>query len=506
MNKSILRGYPQLRMLFYLISCGLFLIISFKVNAQNSDFTENLLIAQQRIYHLKLKEAEQLIRIELKNHPDHVSSYYLQELSAFLQAFISETSGDIDECERKRILAAKQIERLPENDIYRDFFLSELSLHKGLLHLKSANYSTAALAFKEAYQKAASATTKHPDFLPAYKSMALLESVASNLSPGFQWVIRLAGVKTDYAKSLGKTLDFIQQAQSGEKEWMRRETAWMTGYIYWHIDRKESAWQMIQNHTSDYGSNPLSRYFLSVFAHKKSLNEYCLKLLNGYAPAKDEVKIPFLYYLKGISQLQKLDSNCIQTFENFRSMHKGIHYVKSSYLRSAWAHVIFGNPRTYLTLIVKVKSSGNNVTEEDKQAMTEASRNVIPNAILLKSRLLFDGGYIKQALAIIRPVKASDFKTTLEKTEYCYRKGRIYQALKQYKLAIAFYDAAISTGAALNTYYASYACLFLAEIYEKQGDLNSARMYYKKATGFENNSEYVQSIEHKAAAGLRRLK
>jgi tetratricopeptide (TPR) repeat protein len=183
-----------------------------------------------------------------------------------------------------------------------------------------------------------------------------------------------------------------------------------------------------------------------------------------------------------------------------------MHYIKACHLKMAWGHLIFGRLSQFHHSMSMVKSQGQSITEEDKQALIEARRKTIPHPKLLIARLLFDGGYNRLALQYIQPLKASDFHSALEKTEYCYRKGRIYQSLNQNTLAIAFYEAAISTGKILEVYYASYACIYIAEINEDQGNRTLALKYYKLATSFKNNSEYVQSIEQKAASGIRRLK
>lgn len=503
MKRSILWGFPRKRMLFYFWIGLLCSLPSFGVT---SKFNSNLLLAQDQLYRLKFKEANTLLSSEIKHHPENVSAYYLQETLSFIRAFISETDADYSLHDKAMNLAWPHIEKLGQQDIYRHFFLSEMGLHKGLLQLKSGNYTSAALEFKEAYKQAGVSTRLHPDFLPAYKNLAILEAASANLSPSYKWLLQMAGINTNYQKSLNISLDFIQNNKKNELEWMRKETAYLTAYILWHIREEAQAWKIIQQHTSDYKQNPLALYFYTVFAHKKRLNDDCLLKLESYTPAKSSYKIPYLFYLKGLCQLQKLDTGCLQSFHYFRSIHRGKHYIKASHLKTAWAYLVFGKKHAYSREIENVKTSGIAISEEDKQALTEANRTMIPNVILLKSRLLFDGGYLQPSLNLILPYKASDFKTVMEQTEYCYRKGRIYHSLQQTELAIAFYEAAISTGKNVNAYYAAYACLYLAEVYASTGNSKNALEYYKKATTFSRNTEYVKSIEHKASIGIRKLK
>ena len=47
----------------------------------------------------------------------------------------------------------------------------------------------------------------------------------------------------------------------------------------------------------------------------------------------------------------------------------------------------------------KVKENGNIYLDEDKQAQEQAENRVISHPILLRSRLLYDGGYYQKALS-----------------------------------------------------------------------------------------------------------
>ena len=69
---------------------------------------------------------------------------------------------------------------------------------------------------------------------------------------------------------------------------------------------------------------------------------------------------------------------------------------------------------------------GGTDTDADKQALKDAKTGVWPNPLLLKARLLTDGGYTKEALAILQGKQAL-FTSPLDKLEYVYRIGRIYE-------------------------------------------------------------------------------
>jgi len=60
-------------------------------------------------------------------------------------------------------------------------------------------------------------------------------------------------------------------------------------------------------------------------------------------------------------------------------------------------------------------------------------------------------------------------------------------------------------GKDLPQYYASYAALYLAELYERNGETADAVKYFKLSMHFDANKEYKKSIEHRAKNGLERI-
>jgi hypothetical protein len=79
---------------------------------------------------------------------------------------------------------------------------------------------------------------------------------------------------------------------------------------------------------------------------------------------------------------------------------------------------------------------GNSETEADKKALKDAKSGQWPNVLLLKSRLLNDGGYHKEALDILLGKTTNDFSQTADKAAFAYRLARIYDDMGYEKEAI----------------------------------------------------------------------
>jgi tetratricopeptide (TPR) repeat protein len=168
----------------------------------------------------------------------------------------------------------------------------------------------------------------------------------------------------------------------------------------------------------------------------------------------------------------------------------------------SWHYLIQGNEAQYHFYKNLIKLKGKAINEDDKLAELYTNKPM-PHVDLLKTRMLYDGGYIEKAYAIIKPLRSKDFGNSFQKAEYAYRKARIHEAMNQIDLAIKFYEFASIYGEDSPEYYASYACLYLGDHSLKQGDSITAREWYKQALSYEKNLEYKSSIEQWAKRGLK---
>ena len=144
-------------------------------------------------------------------------------------------------------------------------------------------------------------------------------------------------------------------------------------------------------------------------------------------------------------------------------------------------------------------------TDADKKAQKDAKTNFWPNPLLLKSRLLNDGGFHKEALSILYGKSIEQFNTEEDRLEFSYRVARIYDDLGRKDEAIKYYQTAIVLGEHRKEYYAARAALQIAQIYEERGQKALAISYYQKCLGMDDH-EYKDSIDQRAKSGISRCK
>jgi tetratricopeptide (TPR) repeat protein len=150
-------------------------------------------------------------------------------------------------------------------------------------------------------------------------------------------------------------------------------------------------------------------------------------------------------------------------------------------------------------------NEGNLVNEEDQSAQYEAENIGFVNTYLLRSRLLFDGGYYNNALSEITARKIEDFPKYNDQLEVTYRLGRIMQMNGKIEKAISYFKTTIKNGTSSESYFAANSALMIGIIYEERDQNQKAIAYFKKCLSMDYK-QYKNSIDQKAKAGLDRIK
>jgi tetratricopeptide (TPR) repeat protein len=171
----------------------------------------------------------------------------------------------------------------------------------------------------------------------------------------------------------------------------------------------------------------------------------------------------------------------------------------------SWAYYLQGNKteaEKYRLLTVK---NGNTDSDADKKAYRDARKSLWPNPVLLKARILNDGGYQKEALAILKGKTVDSFPKPEEALEYAYRMARIYDDMGKDDEAIDYYQATIKAGKDRQEYYAARAAVQIGYIYEMRGQKAKAIAFYQQCLDMGDH-EYKDSLDQRAKSGIARCK
>jgi tetratricopeptide (TPR) repeat protein len=229
-------------------------------------------------------------------------------------------------------------------------------------------------------------------------------------------------------------------------------------------------------------------------------------VINNRNKSADYLQIPAWDFELAYANLNHLElPGAIAGFERFTKTFKGNFYLKDAYQKLSWAYYLQGNIAAAEAARKNVLSRGNTDSDADKKANKDAKTGVWSNPILLKARLLNDGGYHKEAYAMLEGKKSTDFKTAEEQLEFIYRVARVYDDLGYDAKAIDAYEDVIRVGIDRKEYFASRAALQIAYIYEKQGKKAEAIKFYERCIAMDDH-EYKDSIDQRAKSGIARCK
>jgi tetratricopeptide (TPR) repeat protein len=251
--------------------------------------------------------------------------------------------------------------------------------------------------------------------------------------------------------------------------------------------------------------NLLLSYLAIDILIRTGQNEKALREFDRIADRKDFLPFYYLDYLHAECLLHKLETKqAWGKYTLFLENFSGKNYLKDALRKKAWIYLLDGDTLDYRRTMGKIRLTGNDDVDVDKQAEREAAeRPFIPSTDLLKAGLLFDGGYYLAADSVLNSI---DFHalTAGQKLEFFYRKARIADESKRTEDAKAAYLQTIEKGKDSPKYFAGNAALKLAAIYESEGDLAQAAYYYRACLEMDFD-EYEASIHSKAKAGLKRV-
>ncbi|MGK0391619.1 MAG: tetratricopeptide (TPR) repeat protein, partial [Maribacter sp.] len=255
----------------------------------------------------------------------------------------------------------------------------------------------------------------------------------------------------------------------------------------------------------DASKNPLISFAQASVAQHTGRNDEAIRILENKPTGSQYHPFHFMDYMLGLSKLYRQDRDAGFYLNKYVMNFNGRNYIKECYQRIAWFELLKGNHTGYKKNMTKVLTKGKTDIDGDKNALKEAKSSIMPNANLLKARLLFDGGLLIKANQVLSPLSDNSFNTPAEKLEFQYRKGRILQELKKHEQAITAYNTTIGIGEDSGYYFACRAALEAGTIKENLREYSAARIYYNKCLDMSPD-QYKTGLHSKAKAGLNRIR
>ena len=471
----------------------------------NFDFNPNCFRAYELIFELKLNPARQLIAQEKKIHPQNSIVPLLENYVDYFYLITTENKQDFERLKEEKSRRLDLIADDQSASPYALYAQAEINLQWALLRSRYGEFFAAAREIKRANSLLQENTKKYPGFHLNNKGLGLINVFLGNLPEGIlKTTLSTFGIKGNVDKGIAMLDNLAQNLPKSGLRPFYDEVVFYYAFVLSDVVHAEDAYAKTMKYTAGISDSSLLKSYLQAYVCSRNAHTSEAITILADRPAGDDYQpFPYLELLMGTSKLNRLDYSAAANIRKFLQLNKGANYIKDANLHLSWIALLNGDTGLYNSYRNKVLHTGYTYGEKDKQALNEASAPV-PDKILLKARLLFDGGYYNKAFNLMAEQKTGNLKELKDRVEFYYRSGRICDALDKDDLALQHYQNAIVTGKSLKYYYAATSALNMGKIYARNNNPAKARAYFTIALDMKNH-EYENSIETQAKEGLRKL-
>lgn len=428
--------------------------------------------------------------------PENLLIYHFLNYFDFITLL---TNDNLEGADAFNELVDERLDRIksgPRDSPYYYFSQAELYVQRSIIKSKKEQFVRAGWDINKAHKLLRTCQEQFPDFKLASKSLSVIHTIAGSVKGFKRTMMQLL---TSLDGTIPEGLEEIEHLYAWNLD---HPTLWsdeiivIRAMIAGHIEQDWDEAFTVMNHLSiQKRHTPLGLYLLSWTAAKAGKNETVLQLLSS-EEGLNQV-LPVFDYLYGKALLQAMDVKAKDFLLTFIEKHPEGEYARAACLRMAWYSLIFeNNIRDYHNWMDRILKFGSTRNIQDRQALEAAESGIIPNAHLLKSRILFDGGYYEEALGACHHVNKSELSQD-ERIELVYRRARIHQELKEFDTAKLFFREVISREDAQRTYYACNAALQMAQIFYNEGAYQQAQHYANLSLSM-NPKEQKKSLHSEA--------
>lgn len=472
--------------------------------AQRFDWTSQAVDTYDRILDLHFNEADSLLRSMASIGPDNLCVPYLEDLRDFLLIVVTEDRLEFDKRSKAKDARISAFNKAAHNDPFRNLALGEIQLHWAFADLRFGNYLSGAMGIRRAFGLLEDNMLRFPHFIHTYKGMGLLHTLVGTVPDNYRWAARIMGVDGTISQGI-EEMERIIKGHSGRPEFhsVQKETLFLFTFLQLNLVNDPAALGELLSRLTPH-SGPLMDFAKARVMQKTGHTDAAIDLLTA-SLLKRPKAFPYLHYLLGDMRLSRLDKGADRHFQNYLRIFKGNSYVSAAHGKLGWhALVVDKDIEGYKKHMQAAKQSDNGSTDEDKAVRKEASAGRLPVSALLRARLLFDGGFYQRALQEINSASDSSLLSPEDHLERDYRLGRIHHTMGNHDEAIRMYRTTMRNGFESQRYFAANAALQLGILFEEQGNKENARKAFEACPSFKN-TEYRDSINQKAKAGLNRL-
>jgi tetratricopeptide (TPR) repeat protein len=470
------------------------------------EFNSTCQQAYQEITKLKIASGLALVEKAREQNPENLIPELLESYADFYILFLNEDPKEYQIRYPKFLERINLLETGPKSSPFYYYCLSMVRVHKAASAIKFGKMWDAGWDFRRAYQLIKDNKKQFPTFSPNDLVYGSLQAVVGTIPKGYKWIASLFGMKGSLTDGMKTVRGFINSNDPWAKIFFN-EAAFMYPYLMFYIEnKKDEALLFVQQRKLDIINNHLHTYMAANLGINNKQSEYSKNVILNRNKSDEYLKTAIWDFELGFTKLYHLEVMEAEKYlESFLNNFKGKFYVKDAYQKLSWCYYLQGNQAKADEARNNILKKGSTDSDADKQALKDAKSGKWPNTLLLRARLLSDGGYNSDAAGLLQGKTEDDFTKEEEKLEFAYRVARIYDDLDRSDDAIRNYLITIRIGENRKEYFAARAALQIGQIYEKRGQKALAIAYYQKCIDMDDH-EYKNSLDQRAKSGIARCK
>ena len=482
-------------------------LLVFHIQFAAVDLSENCFKAYNSLFQYELDDAQKYLNQEKQINPENCYIYFLENLANVTISVVDGSEEAYDAYIRRfkdRIAYIKDYEST-DNKFYR-VFLAEMYLQTTIICGQHSDFINAGYYFYKSYVLAENNIKEYPDFIFNKKIKGIHELMMSLIPPEYEPFFSFFGFSGDYQTGFEYINDYYEFGKRESK--FEVEAALFKFLAVTQFGKDEFApFRFIVDH-GYHQTDTLTLNLAYILALKQTgRTDKALEVMrnkNVYYPAVD---IPQLDYLQGSLLFCKLENDKAYFYlSRFLENYQSDHFVKHTYKKIAWYHYFNEDMIEYRQAIDMIHEKGKDLIEHDRLAVLEMPEPVELNPVLIKARLLYDGGYYNQALdTLIQRIGQVEDLQKRFRVEYYYRLARIYQRLDKINASKFNYEKVLGFSETFKQYFIPFSAYQLGLIAESRDDLQKAYDYFDQCLRL-NQRGYKVSIERKAKIARRRVR
>ena len=438
------------------------------------DFNQQMRQAHEHAIRLRFKDCKLILQSEKSRNPYNLMPYYLDDVVDFFHVFTTENHSDFKRIQTQRDIRLAKLRTGDNASPYYLYSQAAIATHWAFLHIRFEEYPEAAKQLKKAFVDIEKNIKSFPDFIANKGLKGMIITLAGALSNDVR-----GGFQTDINLGLQLMQEAINYGKKYPKFEFNEETQILYALSLIELGIEEpKAWEALNTTVLDHTKSPMAAYILAFQHIESGVSSKALVLLEKVPTDENYHTFAYLDLMRGLCHLFKLDAKAEIYVKRFLDKYQGEHFIKDAYQKLGWIALLKGDNAKYKIYMGELRNKGNIVMPYDAAAEMEALSPTPPNIALLKTYLLFEGGYYDRAISEFNLCKEDDLKTDVEKIKYQYYKARLEQKMKHYDNALSGFNALINNTKNKTNGYVCASSYAIGQIWEERRNYEKAYEAY----------------------------